>query len=157
MTTKSLELAKCMLSYVRQVLKILGVQRNKCLVRVHSSPQLPAPQVWHDASAKHPRGHAATRQRFGSRRTLWFIFDTTEPLRTIRSPHTRRGHSCGDVRVRRDTNVHVPLLLPLPLGGGSSRLLLGPPLPRLVRVDLLLPALLAAERGVPPASTKHAH
>jgi hypothetical protein len=54
--------------------------------------------------------------------------------------------------------MHVPLLLPPPLGGrGSSRLLLGPPLPRLVGVDLLLPALLAAKRGVAPTSTKRVH
>ena len=40
------------------------------------------------------------------------------------------------------------LPLPLPLRGGGP---LGPPLPRLVGLDLLLPAILAAERGVAPA------
>ena len=40
------------------------------------------------------------------------------------------------------------LPLPLPLRGGGP---LGPPLPRLVGLDLLLPAILAAERGVTPA------
>ena len=38
--------------------------------------------------------------------------------------------------------------LPLPRRGGGQ---LGPPLRRLVGLDLLLPAILAAERGVAPA------
>lgn len=44
--------------------------------------------------------------------------------------------------------------LPLPpLARRGSGLLLGPLLPRLVGIDLLLPAILAAERGVAPART----
>lgn len=66
-----------------------------------------------------------------------------------------RRRRCLDRSPRPEGNPLRAASLPLPLRRRSG-LLPGPPLPRLVGLDLVLPALVAAERGVAPAHPRTA-